>query len=250
MSVYFLAGVGQDIVKIGWSKRDAQSRCGEIQRMSPIPLKILLIQHNPGTLKAEQELHKTFKDQRLWGEWFRLSGPVQDYIDEYTDAGRRHTEFESCLDIVDIYFSRESLPAYISSVAKNNTDDIIKKSQQFYCKVQDLRILHAGVASLSNSLGQVLESQKMVADGMYDPATDINRDSTAMRAATTIQISSDAIRSLASSYAYQQQKAADHADYKLYRHSYPLSDECLDHELNSLPRRFTRRLRKPAKRYV
>lgn len=74
--VYFIrAG---DAVKIGHS-RDPQKRLKQLSTGSAEPLE--LWHRLPGDKQVERDLHKQFADERLNGEWFRVSDRIQEYVE-------------------------------------------------------------------------------------------------------------------------------------------------------------------------
>lgn len=67
-----------DYVKIGFTK-DLRKRMSQLQTACP---QRLHAHHTlPGTIANEQALHKSFAKSRLTNEWFRLSGPIADWIE-------------------------------------------------------------------------------------------------------------------------------------------------------------------------
>lgn len=70
-SVYFIQGYGGGLVKIGVAA-DPEARLAEIQRMCPIPLRILATLQGAGQ-STETALHRRFAAHRRHGEWFELS---------------------------------------------------------------------------------------------------------------------------------------------------------------------------------
>lgn len=76
--IYFIGNKQYDWVKIGVSI-DPNSRLSGIQTGCPVELTIFYT--HDGGQSIEQKLHETFHSVHLRGEWFRLSGPIQEYID-------------------------------------------------------------------------------------------------------------------------------------------------------------------------
>lgn len=73
--VYALGTPGHQTVKIGTTKNLAK-RIADIQRMSPVPLRVLWTY--PGGHEVESYLHRHFKAFRSHGEWFTFeSDPVE-----------------------------------------------------------------------------------------------------------------------------------------------------------------------------
>jgi hypothetical protein len=73
--VYVIGSPGSSIVKIGRTTNLA-NRLAAIQRMSPVPLKVLWT--HPGGNELESNLHRYFASRRSHGEWFdfRAGDPV------------------------------------------------------------------------------------------------------------------------------------------------------------------------------
>ena len=65
--VYFLQAENDGNVKVGTSLAPNQ-RCDDIQRMSPVTLKTLLVV--PGSYYLESKIHSVLNNYRLHGEWF------------------------------------------------------------------------------------------------------------------------------------------------------------------------------------
>jgi integrase len=78
MAVYFIAPESRQSVKIGYA-RDVEARHRDLQNSSCEPLVVLGVV--AGGTSLERELHKRFATHRSHGEWFRLSDPIQSYID-------------------------------------------------------------------------------------------------------------------------------------------------------------------------
>lgn len=72
--VYVLGAPGSKTVKIGRTT-DLRKRQADIQRMSPVALKVLWT--HPGGCELETNLHRQFSALRTHGEWFTFgSDPV------------------------------------------------------------------------------------------------------------------------------------------------------------------------------
>lgn len=69
-SIYLLGSAEPLALKIGFTKQDPRDRLKQLQTGNPA--RLTLIGWYPGTLKEEQELHKTLAEYRIGGEWFRL----------------------------------------------------------------------------------------------------------------------------------------------------------------------------------
>jgi hypothetical protein len=77
--VYFLAAGAADIVKIGFTT-NLDGRIRSLKTGSPTDVEVLLA--ITGTMTTERELHKRFAADRLRGEWFRRSAPIEAFIAE------------------------------------------------------------------------------------------------------------------------------------------------------------------------
>lgn len=65
--VYFIEGVGTNLVKIGWAF-NVSVRWTELATMSPVPLNLLAVM--PGGREKEAEFHVLLAEHRHHGEWF------------------------------------------------------------------------------------------------------------------------------------------------------------------------------------
>lgn len=87
-AVYFIQAVTGGLIKIGVA-RDPGQRLAEIQRMCPVPLRIVGSIPRVGHA-GEADLHKRFAASRRHGEWFEATPELCDYIRAYaTSAGAR-----------------------------------------------------------------------------------------------------------------------------------------------------------------
>ena len=77
--VYFIQAGKEPKVKIGITN-SIDNRLKQLQTGCPYPLNILAI--IPGGRKKEKELHKRFEKYSEIGEWFSLSGDLQDFVDK------------------------------------------------------------------------------------------------------------------------------------------------------------------------
>jgi hypothetical protein len=78
-SVYFIQAVNGGLIKIGVAT-DPAARLAEIQRMCPIPLRILAVRPGVGQ-PGEAALHRRFAAARRHGEWFE---PTAELLREVT----------------------------------------------------------------------------------------------------------------------------------------------------------------------
>jgi len=85
--VYFILARRSRAVKIGFSL-GPENRFREIRSMSPEPL--TLIGHTEGGPELERRLHKILKEERLHGEWFRITDNTRNEIWNYlSEKGRQ-----------------------------------------------------------------------------------------------------------------------------------------------------------------
>lgn len=78
-TIYFVQIRGFDLVKIGYGA-DPDRRLSQIEHGAGMPGALVTLHRMPGYRGTERGLHKRFADARLFGEWFRLSGPVADWL--------------------------------------------------------------------------------------------------------------------------------------------------------------------------
>lgn len=87
--VYAIRVIGFDLVKIGYSV-DPKRRLAELSDGSGMTGGLDMLLNFPAKPAIERALHAKFKSERLFGEWFRLSGPVAAWLDANSDLpGRR-----------------------------------------------------------------------------------------------------------------------------------------------------------------
>lgn len=78
-SVYLIGNLEEKVVKIG--KSDCiRLRLNQIQTYCHFELSIL--KTTTGLLEKEAELHERFRKYNIRGEWFRIEGELEDYINE------------------------------------------------------------------------------------------------------------------------------------------------------------------------
>lgn len=95
--IYFIGNKEYNWVKIGYSF-DPIGRLSGVQ--SSCPIELTLFKTEDGGQSIEQRFHEMFSLQRIRGEWFTLSGPIQDYI----NADKTITKYKrkDCTDYYDI----------------------------------------------------------------------------------------------------------------------------------------------------
>lgn len=76
--IYFALAVGTGTVKIGHTDGEPQDRLAALATGCPHDLVLLHTQF--GDTADEAALHRQFDAQRVRGEWFRLEGPLTDYL--------------------------------------------------------------------------------------------------------------------------------------------------------------------------
>jgi hypothetical protein len=74
VSVYFVTCREANAVKIGFSV-EPRARLPEIQWGCPLPLTLEAVM--PGDHQEEARLHRWFDDERITGEWFRLTDMIE-----------------------------------------------------------------------------------------------------------------------------------------------------------------------------
>lgn len=77
--VYAIRVRGFDLVKIGYSTSPLR-RFVQLEAGSGMVGGLDLLMRVPGTRRLERRLHERFSSQRLFGEWFQLSGPVFEWL--------------------------------------------------------------------------------------------------------------------------------------------------------------------------
>ena len=83
--IYFIAN--NNCVKIGYTDVP-NGRFSQLQTSSPDKLEMLLLLS--GGRETETDLHNSFRDLRLSGEWFSLDGPIKKYIEDHREHDRRY----------------------------------------------------------------------------------------------------------------------------------------------------------------
>jgi hypothetical protein len=74
VSVYFVTCRDAGAVKIGFSV-EPRARLPEIQWGCPLPLTLEAV--FPGDIQEEKRFHRWFADDRIIGEWFRLTEMIE-----------------------------------------------------------------------------------------------------------------------------------------------------------------------------
>lgn len=95
--IYFIGCAEANAVKIGTASRGpyphagadvtAFARLGSMQTGCPLDLELLAICE--GGRAEEAALHLRFADLRIRGEWFRLTGELQEHIGQFRKPTRR-----------------------------------------------------------------------------------------------------------------------------------------------------------------
>lgn len=75
-SIYFIACLPMNAVKIGYTAAGAMNRLVAMQTGCPAPLKLYATV--PGTMEEERRLHEAFQPLSIHGEWFRFEGKLHD----------------------------------------------------------------------------------------------------------------------------------------------------------------------------
>lgn len=77
-TIYFVSCRAKDFpIKIGWTS-DMKGRIQSLQSGLPHPLVVLL--ELPGTPSRERDLHISFNEHKLNGEWFARHPEIMDFI--------------------------------------------------------------------------------------------------------------------------------------------------------------------------
>lgn len=99
--VYFIQC--ERFVKIGRAQ-DVAARLHGLQKHTPFELTLLGTEE--GGEQRERELHRLFQGMRHRGEWFRLEGALQAYVQALRDTSSRHFSRQSPIGIAQ---GRENL---------------------------------------------------------------------------------------------------------------------------------------------
>lgn len=75
--VYFI--LANDVVKIGYTKSNVQSRMSSLQTGNSVKLKLLKIVK--GNRRLERDIHKFLASSHVRGEWFKYDRKVKKLID-------------------------------------------------------------------------------------------------------------------------------------------------------------------------
>lgn len=77
--VYVVGLRGFDMAKIGYST-DPERRVAQLESGAGMTGGMVLLAQIPGTPPHERRLHRRFAGRRLFGEWFRLSGEIENWL--------------------------------------------------------------------------------------------------------------------------------------------------------------------------
>jgi hypothetical protein len=81
--LYFIGESGlTSFVKIGFTKYPPAVRLKQLQTGNPRKLMLLYYRKFPDVMDVESRLHERFDEDRVEGEWFRLSKALRDYLIE------------------------------------------------------------------------------------------------------------------------------------------------------------------------
>lgn len=149
--IYFVGNKQYDWVKIGVTI-DMTARLSGIQSCCPVELTVLRLEE--GGQSVEQRYHALFHDVRIRGEWFRLSGSIQEYLDSDESIIRYERPFykkkqdeykdiiiSSYLDKISIKIMSETLgisKSIISRVISTYKNELAikdKLNQRMYIKL-------------------------------------------------------------------------------------------------------------------
>ncbi len=84
--VYAIQVRGFDLVKIGFAASPSK-RLIDLESGSGMQGGLVLLTSFPGDDALERLLHKHFAEQRLFGEWFRLSGAISLWLADLATEG-------------------------------------------------------------------------------------------------------------------------------------------------------------------
>lgn len=89
MAVYVIHALETTRYKIGRAE-DPEKRLKELQTGSPFPLRVINVIDTCWDKRAERDLHNTFGEYRVCGEWFDLPEDAVNYLTncEYQDISR------------------------------------------------------------------------------------------------------------------------------------------------------------------
>lgn len=79
-TIYVVQIRGQDMVKIGYGV-NPDRRLQQIQHGAGMPGALVTLHRARGYRATERALHRQFAAVRLFGEWFRLAGPVAEWLE-------------------------------------------------------------------------------------------------------------------------------------------------------------------------
>lgn len=85
-SIYVIEAAGSDCVKIGFSRDTASFRLSQLQ--TGCPFELVVLGSMPGTQADEKSIHHQFRKYRIRGEWFRVEGPISEFIENVRLSGR------------------------------------------------------------------------------------------------------------------------------------------------------------------
>jgi hypothetical protein len=93
--IYYIHERATGAVKIGYTGGNPRARLSALQTGHPSELTLLY--HHEGGHETERQLHAQFADNRLAGEWFRMTPELIEHLiamahDEGYETGRREQE--------------------------------------------------------------------------------------------------------------------------------------------------------------
>jgi hypothetical protein len=93
--IYVIQVRGFDLVKIGYSDTP-ERRLDDLTKGSGMTGGLEMLFKFRARRVLEKQIHHQLADQRLFGEWFRLSGPVQEWLDRIsTEREEREARMEA-----------------------------------------------------------------------------------------------------------------------------------------------------------
>ena len=85
--VYFIGNKEYEFVKIGYTVNNIKGRLCDLRVGCPFDLTLLHIMD--GDRNTEKYIHKKFELQWVRGEWFKLSGPIQQMINKSISSSKK-----------------------------------------------------------------------------------------------------------------------------------------------------------------
>lgn len=117
--IYFAQAEGTDLLKIGYTGGDPAKRLGELQ--TGCPHKLVLVAAIEGSERDESGWHSEFAEERVSGEWFRLTARLTAAICKAV-AGERGRPSVTRAELFAFTFDDAGLVAYAGEVVSEKGD--------------------------------------------------------------------------------------------------------------------------------